>query len=174
MKYEIERKIPGEIVYTKVGELPAQTGVVLANHSYQFNNAVTSPVAGNVSYRIRQIIDTAVATFAAVYIDTANLAIPAACITTGNIDPNKVSVTVQPNPVSGNSVTLVVESPYAVTTMPVLVYDSKGRLMMQLTYSKAAGKKTIDLDISRLANGDYFIKVLNDTKTIGTAEMLKL
>ncbi|HEY6063363.1 MAG TPA: T9SS type A sorting domain-containing protein, partial [Chitinophagaceae bacterium] len=176
MKYEIERKVPGDLVYIKVGELPAQAGIVLTNHSYQFNNAIISPTAGTVSYRIRQIIDTAAATFAAVYIDTANVNIPGGCFATGtgNIDPNKESVTVQPNPVSGNSVNLVIETAYAVTNMPVAVYDAKGRLMMQLNNFKGTGKKTIAIDITRLAKGKYYIKVLNGSKTIGTAELLKL
>jgi serine protease AprX len=176
MKYEIERKVPGEIVYTKVGELPAQAGTVLANHSYQFNNPFISPTAGTLSYRIRQIIDTAAATFAAVYIDTANISIPGGCFATGtgNIDPNKVSVTVQPNPISGSPVYVVIETPYVVTNMPISVYDSKGRLMMQLSNSKGTGKKTIAIDITRLGKGKYYIKVFNGSGTIGTAELLKL
>jgi hypothetical protein len=175
MKYEIERKVPGEVVYTKVGELLAQAGINLTNHNYQFINAIISPTAGTVSYRIRQIIDTAIATFAAVYIDTADVAIPGGCSTgTGNTDPNKVSVTVQPNPVSGNAVNVVIETPYAVSNMPISVYDSKGRLMIRLSNSKGTGKKTIPVDITRLAAGKYYFKVLNDSKTIGTAELIKL
>ena len=175
MKYEIERKVPGEIVYTKVGELTPQAGILLTNHSYQFINAIISPTAGTVSYRIRQIIDTAAATFMAVYIDTADVAITSSCPPpgTGNVDP-KESVTVQPNPVSGSTVSLVVETPYAVTNMPIAVYDGKGRLMMQLKNSKGTGKKTIDLNIALLAKGKYYIKVLNGSKTIGTAELMKL
>ncbi len=176
MKYEIERKVPGEVVYTKVGETPAQSGLVLTNHSYQFVNTIISPTAGVVSYRIRQIIDTAAATFAAVYIDTVNVNITSGCFATGtgNVDPNKVSVTVQPNPVSGSSVNLVIETPYAVTNMPISVYDTKGRLFIQLSNSKGTGKKTIPFDITRLAKGKYYIKVLNGSKTIGTAELIKL
>jgi serine protease AprX len=176
MKYEIERKVPGELVYSKVGELNPLAGVVLANHSYQFNNAIISPTAGTVSYRIRQIIDTAAATFTAVYIDTAIVTIPGGCFATGtgNIDPNKELVSIQPNPVSGSTVNLLIETPYAVTNMPIAVYDSKGRQLMQLNNSKGTGKKIIELNIERLAKGKYYIKVFNGVKTIGTAELLKL
>jgi hypothetical protein len=112
----------------------------------------------------------------AVYIDTANVTIPGGCFATGtgNIDPNKELVTVQPNPVSGSTVNLIVETAYAVTNMPIAVYDGKGRLMMQLSNSKGTGKKTIPVDITRLAKGKYYIKVLNGAKTIGTAELIKL
>ena len=174
MKYEIERKAPGETVYTKIGEMNPQAGLILANRSYQFNNDLTSGIMGNFSYRIRQVIDTATATFSAVYIDTTNISISSACAVTGTTSPTKEVVLVQPNPVSGTTVTLIVETPYAVSNMPVTVYDAKGRLVMQLKDAKGTGRKTIDLNISRLAKGKYYIKVFNAQQTIGMAELLKL
>ena len=176
MKYEIERKAPGETVYTKIGQMNPAAGVLLANRNYQFNNDLTSGTAGNFSYRIRQIIDTAAASFYAVYIDTTNISISTACIVTGTTNPNptKELVMVQPNPVSGNTVSLVVETPYAVNNMPIAVYDAKGRLVMQLKETKVSGRKLIDLNISRLAKGKYYINVFNGQKTIGIAELLKL
>lgn len=176
MKYEIERKLPGAAGYVKVGELSPLAGANLAIHSYQFNNAIISVNPGVVSYRIRQIIDTAVASFTAGYIDTANVTITSGCFATGtgNVDPNKVSVTIQPNPVSGDIVTLVVETPYAITNMNIGIYDGKGRLMKQLADSKGTGKKTIDLNISTIAKGKYYVRVLNADKTVGTAELLRL
>jgi serine protease AprX len=176
MKYEIERMAPGETSYTKVGEMSPLPGAILANRSYQFTNALVNVAAGTVSYRIRQIIDTAAATFTAAYIDTANVNIAAGCFTTGTGNPNanKEMVMVQPNPVSGSSVTLVVETNYAVTDMAVMVYDAKGRLVMQLKSSKNSGRKTIDLTIDRMGKGKYYIKVFNGQKAIGTAEMLRL
>jgi hypothetical protein len=176
MKYEIERKAPGETSFTKVGEMNPQAGIILSIHNYQFNNAIISATAGTVSYRIRQIIDTAAASFTAAYIDTANVTISSGCFATGtgNPDPNKVSVTVQPNPVSGSNVTLVIETPYAVSNMPVAIYDAKGRLVIQLKDSKLTGRKTIDLNINKLAKGKYYINVLNSQKIIGSASLLKL
>ncbi|MEP6700230.1 MAG: S8 family serine peptidase [Bacteroidota bacterium] len=177
MKYEIERKVPGEIIFTKVGELNAQAGVILTNHSYQLMNAIISPTAGIVSYRIRQIIDTAAATFTAVYLDTANVTISSACPNPGggNPPPPVVDlVTVRPNPVSGSNVTLVIETSYAVISMPIFVYDGKGRLVMQLQDSKSTGTKTIELNIGKLSKGKYYIKVLNGEKKIGIAELMRL
>ncbi len=176
MKYEVERKAPGETSFTKVGELNAQAGIILANRNYQFNNDLTSGALGNYSYRIRQIIDTAVATFTAVYIDTTNINITSACVVTGTTNPipTKELVMVQPNPVSGTTVTLVVETAYAINNMPVSVYDAKGSLVMQLKEVKGTGRKIIDINISRLSKGKYYIKVLNGQKTVGTAEMIKL
>ena len=176
MKYEIERKVPGEVIYTKVGELNPQAGSILANHNYQFTNTIISPAAGIVSYRIRQIIDTAIATFTAVYIDTANVTIASVCPVPGNGNPNPTEdvVTVQPNPISGSIATLIIETAYAVTNISIAVYDAKGSLLMRLTDSKGVGKKTIDIPFGKMAKGKYYIKVLNGQKTIGTAEMMKL
>jgi serine protease AprX len=177
MKFEIERKAPGETVFTKIGELNPLAGSLLANHNYQFVNQITNGLTGNFSYRIRQIVDTATASFYAAYIDTAivNVTTPGCFATgTGNPTTTKDLVMVQPNPVSGNIVTLVVETSYAITNMPVVVYDAKGTLVMQLKLSKGTGRMTTDLPVARLAKGKYFIKVLNAAKTIGTAELMKL
>jgi hypothetical protein len=175
MKYQIERKLPGELVYTTVGQVNAQAGNILAIHNYQFNNAIISPTPGTVSYRIGQVIDTAAATFTIAYIDTANISITSGCFSTGTGDPNanKESISIQPNP-AGSFANLVIETPYAVTNMNIAVYDGKGRLIMQLQDSKTSGKKTINLNISGLAKGKYYVRVFNNQKKIGAVELLKL
>lgn len=177
MKYEIERKAPGDPGFIKIGELNPLPGTVLANQGYSFINNLTSGSSGLYSYRIRQIIDTASATFTAAYIDTTTINLTSGCVVTGvggNPNPVKKVISVQPNPVSAGSVTLVVETTYAITNMPIVIYDSKGARVMQFNDSKGSGKKTIELPINNLAKGKYYINVLNGSKTIGTAELLKL
>jgi serine protease AprX len=178
MKYEIERKVPGESVYSKVGELNPVAGKILTNHSYQFNNTLVSVNAGTVSYRIRQIIDTATASFAAVYIDTTEFVLAAGCFPTstgGNPQTVTDKVFVQPNPVAGSdNATLIVETNYAVNNMPIAIFDMKGNRVLQIKSSKASGRKTIDLPVGILPAGKYVIKVYNSQKAIGTADLLKL
>ena len=176
MKYEIERKAPGETVYTKVAEVNPQAGTLLAIRNYQFINDLTSGTTGVFSYRIRQILDTAVASFYAVYIDTTNITISSPCVVTATNNPNAAGelISVQPNPAHGSVATVVIETPYAVTNMSVEVYDAKGMLVARLQFSKATGRTTIDLDISRYAAGKYYINVKNSTKPIGVAELMKL
>jgi hypothetical protein len=175
MKYEIERKAPGETVYTKIADITPQAGTVLANHTYQFTNTLTNVAAGTISYRIRQIIDTAAASFAAAYIDTASIVIAVACTTTGTNDtnPDADKVTVLPNPTS-NDASLMIQTRVAVPNMPVTVHDMKGRLVLQLRKSKGTGKTTVDLPVNKLAKGKYIITVYNNQKVIGSAELLKL
>jgi serine protease AprX len=171
MKYEIERKAPGENSYTKVGELNPVAGSVLANHSYRFDNTLSNVNAGNISYRIRQVIDTASVSFTAVYIDTVNVSNTVNC--PGTTNPSSI-VVVAPNPPSGETATLIIETNYAIENMPIAVYDMKGRLMMQLSKSKAVGKILIDIPIQKLAKGKYIIRVNNGSKTVGKTTLLKL
>lgn len=171
MKYEIERKAPGETVYTKVGEQAAQPGTILANRTYQFTNTISGTNTGTYSYRIRQYIDTAALTLTDAYIDTATVSFTTPCTTPSS---DKVLVLVQSNRLQQSPAKLVVETPYAVSNLNIAVFDTKGRMVIQLKDSKSAGKKIIDMVVDRLAKGEYFVKVSNGNQLIGTARMMKL
>jgi serine protease AprX len=175
MKYEIERKAPGDASYIKIADVTPSVGQLLSNHSYQFINSLVNVSNGIVSYRIRQIIDTATATFTAAYIDTANVT-ASGCTATGTNDPNadKDLVILSPNPASSGKVTLIIQTKYSIADMPITIYDMKGRLVMQLQQSKGTGRTTIDLPVSRLAKGSYVIKVYNKQKPVGAVKLLKL
>ena len=169
MKYEIERKTAADAGFSKVGEVTPKQGAILANHSYQFTDDLTGIANGTISYRIRQIIDTNAASLTAVYIDTAGTSFTSNCsVVTGD------KVYVIPNPTSDGQAKLVVETTYPVSIMPIAIYDMKGSLMVKISESKAAGRTIIDLPISRFAKGKYIIKVYNDNKAIGTADLLNL
>jgi hypothetical protein len=176
MKYEIERKAPGETSFTKIGELTPAAGTTLATHNYEFINTLATGSSGSFSYRIKQMIDTAAATLTSVYIDTTVANIASACVVTAVVNPGTTSnyVTVRPNPSIGNTATLIVETIDAVPTMPVLVYNMNGRLIQRIQESKGSGKKVIDISVSRLAKGKYFINVYNKNVLIGTAEFIRL
>lgn len=172
MKYEIERKAPGEPGFSKIGEITAQPGALLANRTYQYHNDLAAGSSGSYSYRIRQVIDTAIATYTAVYIDTTLIQVAAPCVA----DPGNGAtlVSIRPNPVSGNTVTLIVETPSAVNHMPIAIFDGKGRMVMQLKESKFAGRKTIDIPVWKLSKGKYYIRVMDGANLLGVAEMLRL
>ena len=177
MKYEIERKGPGETSFSKVGELSPAAGAILASHNYEFINTLATGSSGSFSYRIKQIIDTAAATLTAVYIDTTVANLAAACmVVTGVVNPGTVSnyVVVRPNPSIGNTAALIVETTVAVPTMPIVIYNMNGRLVQRLQESKGSGKKIIDLSVGKLPKGKYFINVYNKNILIGTAEFIRL
>ena len=176
MKYEIERRLPGEANYTKVGDLDAQAGNILAPRNYQFSNAVVSPTPGTISYRIRQIIDTAAASFTAFYIDTANVSIASGCLATGTGNPTALEnfIFIQPNPVASNQMTLVVETTAPINNMPIIIYDNKGRSVLKLQHSKASGRASFEIPLTGLAAGKYYITVFDRSKKLGTAELIRL
>jgi serine protease AprX len=176
MKYEIERKGPGETNFTKIADVTPTAGSLLTNHTYQFENTLAAGTSGNFSYRIRQIIDTASASLTSVYIDTTVASLSSACVVTGVVNPgsNGNYITVRPNPSIGSTVILIVETNDAIATMPILIYNMNGRLVQRLQESKAAGKKVLDVSVNKLARGKYFINVYNKNVLIGTAEFIRL
>lgn len=167
MKYEIERKLPTENSYTKIGEVNPTNGNILTNHSYQFNNLLNT-ATGIVSYRIRQLIDTATGSFTAVYIDTAEVNINTTCAA-NSFD----KVIVAPNPAAGLA-SLIVETSSAVNNLRIIIYNATGQKLMQLSQSKAPGATRIELPANRWAGGKYYIQVFDDTKEVGIAEFIKL
>jgi serine protease AprX len=175
MKYEIERKTSGDANYIKIADVDAQAGNGLANRSYQFNNTLTNTGAGVLSYRIRQVVDTAIAGFTAIYIDTATITLSSACTATAitDPDPDAGKISVFPNPASGNA-RLAIQTRNAILHMPIVVYDIKGSLVVQLNESKGPGKTSIVLPVSQFAKGKYIIRVYNKQKLIGSTELLKL
>ena len=177
MKYEIERKGPGETSFSNVGELTPAAGATLTSHTYEFINTLATGSSGSFSYRIKQIIDTAAATLTAVYIDTTVANMAAACVVvTGVVNPGTVGnyVIVRPNPSIGNTATLIVETTGAVPTMPIVIYNMNGRLVQRIQESKSSGKKVIPISVGKLAKGKYFINVYDKDKLIGTAEFIRL
>jgi hypothetical protein len=133
MRYEIERKAPGESNYTKVYDVSSQAGVlILANHSYQKTDTLINVQAGTISYRIRQIVDTAAATFTAAYIDTVNINLASSCVATGinPVNPNAEKINLIPNPAT-NQFTLRVETAYPINKLYIDMVDMKGRSVLQ-------------------------------------------
>ncbi|MCX6318762.1 MAG: S8 family serine peptidase [Bacteroidetes bacterium] len=171
MKYEIERKAPGETVYTKIGVVTPAAATLLTNRTYQFNTTISGTITGSYSYRIRQLIDTATATLTEAYIDTVAVNFTTPCTTPVS---EKVLVVIKSNRLQSSPAQLLVETPYAVTNLGIAVFDTKGRLVMQIRESKTAGSKTINLAVDRLEKGEYFVKVTNGNQLIGTAKMMKL
>jgi hypothetical protein len=102
--------------------------------------------------------------------------ISAGCFATGTGNPVPVegAIRLQPNPSYGSAVTLVVETSYAIPALHIVIMDGKGSVLFQLQDSKGTGRKNIDLNISSLARGKYYVRAYNNEKLIGTAELIRL
>jgi len=166
MKYEIERKVAGEIVFSKVGEVSPLPGNILATHSYQFSSSITAIPAGAVSYRIKQIVDTAAASLTFIYIPLPDISIQVPCV-------GKDKILLAPNPTSGNT-KLIVETNNPVPNLSIFIYNMNGSLVMKLNKSKGPGILFYDIPSERLNAGKYIITVMDDKKLIGRANLLKL
>ncbi len=175
MKYEIERKAPGEPIYTKIASVNPQAGVILTNHSYQKIDTLTNTNAGTISYRIRQILDTATATFTSVYTDTVNINLPTSCITTGINPVNGMNnaIAIIPNP-AYDQFTLKVTTVIPVPQLGIYITDMRGQTVLQMQQSKQSGTANFTVPVAKLAKGKYVVSVYNGKSLMATKEFIKL
>ena len=172
MKYEIERKLPGEMTYKKIYELNSLPGITLTNHTYQYHDTLTNAESGMISYRISQIIDTSANSLSAAYIDTATISLNGSChLNTPGPAVNRI--TVSPNPIH-DDLKIIMETVIAVPVVGITVYDMYGRLMLQFKGSAEAGKTTFSIPTGKLANGKYTVVIFNNQKRIAVTGIIKL
>lgn len=174
MKYEIERKAPGESAYTKIGERQA-TGNAFSQQSYQFTDSLINVQSGNIAYRIRQVIDTSSAGFRADYIDSININLAASCVTTG-IDPVTgvgEEILLMPNPAKDRFAVKVTTS-YPIKNLVISISNNKGQVISVIRNSKIAGTVTFELPSAYLASGKYYVSIYDDEKLLTTKPLIKL
>jgi serine protease AprX len=174
MKYEVERKLETQSGYVKVGEFNG-TGAVFNTRNYVFTDSLVNVSAGNISYRVRQIFDTAASSLAFEYIDTVNLTLTASCIFT-SVDPViefKDKVELLPNPAREN-LGIRISTTQAVPELNILIRNSYGQLVKQLRYSKPAGTTRIDINIKEMTPGKYYISTYSGNRLIETSELIRL
>ena len=172
MRYEIERKIFGETNYSKIAVVVAQPNTnILSTHSYQKEDNLVNVPPGTVSYRIRQIVDTAAATLTGAYIDTLNITFNESCSNGSNAGTEKISII--PNPAPGHFI-LRVETDYSVNNLNIHILDMKGALVSEFFESKTIGKADFDLPVHKLPKGKYIVAVYDDSRLIASKELIRL
>lgn len=166
MRYEIERKLPGQINYSKIGERLA-TGTIFNTRTHQFSDTTSSLPVGEVSYRIRQVIDTATSGFSAAYIDTVAVAVTNSC---GNQQQENMFL-LAPNP-AYSSFSIHINTTDAIPNMHIVITDAVGRIVSNITRSKGEGMAIIPVAAHQLAQGKYYVSVYNQQKLIGIKELV--
>lgn len=173
MKYEIERKAPGQINFVKIGELQGTGGSVFSTQSYSYADSLINVDPGTITYRLREIIDTNSATFMAGYIDTVAVTLGSACIATGfppiNTDNGIVLI---PNP-ANDIVYIKVRVPDSILNLQIRITDAVGKLVSSVDRSKPYGTVVIPFDISNYAIGEYFVNVYSNGKLLATKKLIK-
>jgi subtilisin family serine protease len=167
MKYEIERKGPGETNFIKISERFG-TGSNFSTQHYKFVDDLQNTPAGNITYRIRQIIDTASATLSSDYIDTVSINLVQTCVIS-----NENIIVLQPNPTRGQA-SIKISTPTSIQSLQIKITDLLGQALIVLNQTKQAGTVVVPLPTGNIATGKYFVSVYGDGKLIGTRELSKL
>jgi hypothetical protein len=169
MKYEIERKVPGQTGFLKVDERYGTGDIFGKNSSYQFQDVVSGSEKGVVTYRIKQIIDTSSTGFTAAYIDTATINLQATCI-----DASLFDVKVFENPAK-DKFTVRVTTPLASSNITIRIFSANGQLVGSLNKPKLAGTAFFEnIPLVKFLKGTYYVSVYDEGKHIGTRELIKL
>jgi len=167
MKYEIERKTPGDTGYIKIADVPATANVsILTTHMYNKTDALADMQTGSFSYRVKQIIDTSESGFKAIYIDTLNLSHTTSCVST--------TIRIIPNPATTNQVSLRIGTENAIQKMNIRFFDMLGQEVFQFSGSKGSGSIRLDLPIQRLPKGKYIASIYDGTHLLVSKEFIKL
>lgn len=175
MKYEVERKAPGESAFSKIGEQNA-TGTIFSTQNYHFADSLINVQAGTITYRIRQIIDTSsTATAGADYIDTVALNLMATCTTTPvtNVPVTAEEFLVLPNPAMDYA-NLRITTSYAVPQLTLRLLDNKGSVVMTKKTAKPSGTAAIAIAVSHLPKGKYYVSIYSGEKCLATKGFIKL
>lgn len=176
MRYEIDRKAPGDLAFVKIAEVAAKPGEILSTQSYQISHVLSNVSAGNIQFRIRQIMDTTTAGFTAVYIDTTNVQLPITCFTTGFPNPNdpELKLSIVPNPSGRDQAELILEGERSLGILQIQITDAQGRMIRRLTSNKRPGRQSIPLQNTGLSTGQYWIQVNQSGRRIGSIQWMLL
>jgi serine protease AprX len=174
MKYEIERMLPGQSSFITITQQNGSGSIFSTRSAYQYEDVLNNVQAGTITYRIRQIIDTAAATLTADYIDTATVNLASACTATG-ITPVTVDneITLSPNPAK-EKFTLKITTSAPVSKLIIRIFDGKGREVAIFNRSKSAGTTSFDFPISNFASGKYYVSIYDGSSLMTTKELIKL
>lgn len=169
MRYEVEMKTPGENAYSKIADVRAKQGTTLSIHNYQLSYPIVKAIAGTVSFRIKQIIDTSANEFTAVYIDTLNIPIASPCDVSG-----ESFFRFTPNPLSNADADFLIQTPASISQLHIITFDIQGKIMDRQLRSKQPGLAVFKIPAAKLSKGIYLVKVYDGNKEINTSRFIKL
>jgi len=163
MQFLIERKLPTENTFQKIGQLNATSGTILSNKTYTYQDALNAINPGNIQYRITQVIDTLTTTRQLVYLDSTTVTLPSRCSTTDDIAS---LLWIYPNPTPGKTkAQFVINSMEAASDCKLTLHDRAGRLLATQTLNKSAGIYRGELPFTPASSGVYTITLwIGNTK----------
>jgi serine protease AprX len=167
MRYELQRRLPGETNYTTVHQTNAGAGMVLRNSTYRFTDQLLTNANGAIHYRVLQWIDTAAATKESLLLDSVQLLLSDPCVT--SLQP---TVALFPNPAS-NSTRLVVNYAGTVSALQVAVTDMLGQTLDRFIVPLRSPSSSSTISLLKYPKGSYLISVWDGKRKIGTVKLVK-
>lgn len=167
MRYELQRKLPGEPAYTTLQQIVPAAGQTLRNSNYQYTDRLQTNPAGAIAYRVVQWIDTAAATKESVLLDSVSLLLTDPCITS-----LETSVQVFPNPATNNT-RLVINYASLNPALEVVIGDMTGRILRRFQVPLRSTVSSSDLPLQAFPKGGYLITVWDEDKKVGTVKLIK-
>lgn len=167
MRYEIERRVPGDTAFQKV-HIVNSSSAAFGPQNYQFTDNLQQAPAGKLVYRIRQVIDTAAGSFSSFTLDSLETTLARSCVS-----PGKNIVVIYPNPTRG-TVNLKLTTTTSSDALLIRVVDVLGRTVYSVKKSKAAGAELYSLPTHTLPPGKYFVSVFDNENLLATTELIKL
>lgn len=167
MQYIVERKLPGETVYTKIKTVEAKSQT-FSSQSYQLTDVINSSSAGVIMYRIKEIIDTSAAGFNEYIIDSNAVTIALPCSSV----PEGQKIKLYPNPAK-SKLTIKFAEQEMINGLTIQIFNMQGQLVRTQSYNKPTGEMTHDISVSGLAKGTYIIVLLQNGKQYVVKEFVK-
>ena len=170
MRYALERRLPNEQNYTTIHTVQS-AGNTFSLRNYSYNDVITNSPAGNVTYRIRQIIDTTTAGFDAYFIDSATVVLSAAT-SVSDVLNNTKQVQLFPNPAS-SAVQLKLTEQAAFEKLVLNIFSANGQLISSEQFNKPPGEFIKTIQLNKLQSGSYIIMLFKDGKPYASREFVK-
>ena len=166
MRYELERKAPGETSYSRLADFPLG-GTSFARRSYTYTDEGAS---GTLLYRLVQVIDTTAAGYTALPVDSVSVTLPVDCTPTPPADGTTVQL--YPNPVRTELKLKFLDAAPA-DNLQLVLYNSWGQQVRTHRFSKPGGVFLLRLPVADLKKGYYVVKVYSGKQEYVVKEMVK-
>lgn len=169
MQYIVERKLPNEIAYRTLAQPYATGGGQLTNKTYSYVDRLQGVAAGQVQYRISQVIDTNFTSKQTVLLDSSIVTLTTPCTNTDDIAS---ILWIYPNPLTSSSKEkFVINMLEPKQNLAITCHDLSGRLIGLYRFSKPAGIYTNgELPFKPTSSGVYVLTLWSDDTKLDSKE----
>lgn len=172
MKYIIERRFAGENNFTPViTDLVAETIPYLHNVQKSVQISLEGATSQDVEFRIIQIIDTALASYSTVILDTLSVS----TFSCPDYPQFKVQVTGQPTRINAGSISVRFETPEAKSNLNISVIAASGQVVYSArNINVTRGSSSQGFPVTLPTAGIYWLVVYEGKRVLSRTSFLYL